>query len=242
VSRINLLPHREIRRERIRKAFYGQAIVAGLFGVFAAIVVAIVIDTRVEAQQARNRFIQKENEKLDAEIAEIALLRLEIEDLKARKTGVEELQRERTLPVHVLDDLVTYLPDGIYFRQIKQQERRVSLVGIAQSNDRVSNLLRRLSSDTRWVERPELVEIKALKPGKADGRDARPDSRTVFEFSVNARMKALQQPAPAVRIGAAGATASPAPPAQSAPAPAPAAAPAAASQPGPAAAGAKAAR
>jgi type IV pilus assembly protein PilN len=113
------------------------------------------------------------------------MLRQEIDSLKARQQAVENLQRDRTLPVHVMDELVKFTPDGIFFRQLKQEERKVSLAGVAQSNERVSNLLRSLAYETPWLERPELVEIKAAPLNKTDPKDA----RRVFEFAVNATVK-----------------------------------------------------
>jgi len=184
--RINLLPHREMRRERRKKDFVAFMLLVVVFGASVALLVALGIGQRIDAQQARNDYIKRENDKLDAQIKEIALLRQEIDSLRARQLAVENLQRDRTLPVHVMDELVKYTPDGIYFKQVKQEERKVSMVGVAQSNERVSNLLRSLSYETPWLERPELVEIKAGFIGKPDAKDA----RRVFEFAVNATIKA----------------------------------------------------
>jgi type IV pilus assembly protein PilN len=183
--RINLLPHREMRRERRKKDFVAFMLLVVVFGASVALLVALGIGQRIDAQQARNDYIKRENDKLDAQIKEIALLRQEIDSLRARQLAVENLQRDRTLPVHVMDELVKYTPDGIYFKQVKQEERKVSLVGVAQSNERVSNLLRSLSYETPWLERPELVEIKAAPAGKPDAKD----TRRVFEFAVNAMVK-----------------------------------------------------
>jgi type IV pilus assembly protein PilN len=183
--RINLLPHREMRRERRKKDFVAFMLLVVVFGASVALLVALGIGQRIDAQQARNDYIKRENDKLDAQIKEIALLRQEIDSLRARQLAVENLQRDRTLPVHVMDELVKYTPDGIYFKQVKQEERKVSMVGVAQSNERVSNLLRSLSYETPWLERPELVEIKAAPAGKPDAKD----TRRVFEFAVNAMVK-----------------------------------------------------
>jgi type IV pilus assembly protein PilN len=188
--RINLLPHREMRRERRKKDFVAITLLVVVLGATLALVVALGIGQRIDAQQARNDFIKRENDRLDTQIKEIALLRQEIDSLRARQQAVENLQRDRTLPVHVMDELVKYTPDGIYFKQVKQEERKVSMIGVAQSNERVSNLLRSLSYETPWLERPELVEIKAAQVGKPDSKDA----RRVFEFAVNATVKAPATP------------------------------------------------
>lgn len=191
--RINLLPHREMRRERRKKDFVALALLTVIVSGCAAVAVAMGISTQIDAQQARNDYITKENEKLDAQIKEIAQLREEIDGLRARQQAVENLQRDRTVPVHVMDELVKLTPDGIYFRQLKQEDRKIVLSGVAQSNERVSNLLSGLAKNTPWLERPELVEIKAAQLGKADAKD----SRRVYEFALNALVKTLPVADPA---------------------------------------------
>jgi len=190
--RINLLPHREMRRERRKKDFIGISVLTLLLGAGVALAVAVGIGSQIDTQQARNDFIVKENEKLDAQIKEIALLKQEIESLTARQNAVENLQRDRTMPVRVLDELVKQTPAGIYFKQLRHEDRKVTLVGYAQSNEHVSSLLRSLANDTPWLERPELVEIKATSlPAAANpaiatlGREA----RRIFEFSLTAMVK-----------------------------------------------------
>lgn len=190
--RINLLPHRELRRERRKKEFVTAMLATALTGAVLAGLVAFGISGRIDAQQARNEFIKRENDKLDAQLKEIAQLRAEIDALKARKLAVENLQRDRTVPVHVLDELVRHVPEGMYFRQLRQTDRKVTLAGLAQSNERVSELLRSLGSETPWLQRPELVEIKAVAPGKGDARGKGAEGRRLFEFSVNASIKAVE--------------------------------------------------
>lgn len=191
IVRINLLPHRELRRERRKKDFVAMSLATALAGVGLAVVVALGIAGRIDAQQARNDFIKAENKKLEEQVSEIAQLREEIDSLKSRKTAVENLQSDRTLPVHVLDELVRHTPEGMYFRQLKQVGRKVTLAGFAQSNERVSDLLRSLGNDTPWLERPELLEIKSVTQGKAD-KDK--EARRIFEFSLSASVKAPGKP------------------------------------------------
>ena len=191
--RINLLPHRELRRERRKKDFVAMLLATVVAGVALAALVALGISGRIDAQQARNDFIKRENAKLDAQVREIAKLKDEIDSLKARKLAVENLQRDRTMPVHVLDELVRHAPEGMYFRQLRQNDRKVTLAGLAQSNERVSDLLRSLANDMPWLERPELVEIKAITLGKPDGRDKAKESRRLFEFSLHAGIKAADR-------------------------------------------------
>jgi type IV pilus assembly protein PilN len=183
--RINLLPHREMRRERRKKEFVALSLLTVVAGAAIALAVAFGISGQIDAQQARNNFIKAENDKLDAQIKEIALLRQEIEALRARQEAVETLQSNRTLPVHVMDELVKLTPEGIHFKRFKQESRKVTLTGLAQSNERVSNLLRNLAHETPWLERPELVEIKAVMLGRPDSKDA----RRVYEFSLNTTIR-----------------------------------------------------
>ena len=195
--RINLLPHREMRRERRKTDFVGLLAFVGIGAAAAAVVVALGIDQRIDAQRARNDFIRAENAKLDEQIKEIATLRAEIDALRARQYAVESLQANRTIPVHLMDELVKHTPEGIYLKTMRQDERKITLTGYAQSNERVSELLRNLANRTPWLERPELVEIKASRIG---GPSAPKDARRVFEFSLNALIKTTetqsQNPAP----------------------------------------------
>jgi len=189
--RINLLPHREMRRERRKKEFIARSLLTAAAGATVALAVALGINGKIENQQARNDFIKRENTKLDEQIKEIALLKQEIEALRARQEAVENLQRDRTLPVHVMDELVKHTPEGIQLKQLKQVDRRITLTGFAQSNERISQLLRSLAHDTPWLERPELVEIKAVTLGKPDtsGRVDPKTARRAYEFSLNATIK-----------------------------------------------------
>ena len=190
MTRINLLPHRELRREQRKKEFVRMVLLALLAGAGLSIVVALAIETRISAQRDRNEFIQRENRELDGQIREIGQLRQEIESLRARQLAVESLQRDRTLPGHLLDDLVRHTPEGVYYRQLRQTERRVALVGMAESNERVSMVLGALSREAPFLDRPELVEIKSVVVGKAE-KD-RPAHRA-YEFSLNVTLKSPTQ-------------------------------------------------
>lgn len=203
--RINLLPHREMRRERRKKDFVGLIALVGIGAAAAAVVVALAIDQRIDAQRARNDFIRAENAKLDEQIKEIASLRAEIEALRARQYAVETLQTNRTIPVHLMDELVKHTPDGIHLKTMRQDERKITLAGYAQSNERVSELLRNLANNTPWLERPELVEIKAARIGGTPGSKDK-DARRVFEFSLNALIKTTDPQQRAPRTTAAPAT------------------------------------
>jgi type IV pilus assembly protein PilN len=184
--RINLLPHREMKREQRKKDFLRLAGLVAISGAAVVLLVGLVINQRIATQQARNDFISAENQKLDAEIAEIKTLREDIAALKARQEAVENLQRDRTAPVRLLDELVRLIPDGVYLRQLKQEGARVALFGHAQSNERVAELLRNLAERSPLLERPELGEIKEIAlPPLAGSKEP----RRLYEYTLTVLMK-----------------------------------------------------
>jgi type IV pilus assembly protein PilN len=159
--RINLLPHREIRRKQQQQQFFillGGAIVIGAVVWF---VVHTYLDEQHELQVSRNKYLQDEIVKLDKQIAEIQKLKDQTAALLARKRVVETLQGNRAEVVHLLDQLVRQLPDGVYLKSIKQAGPRVTINGFTQSQARVSTLMRNLESSPQ-LENPGLVEIKAV--------------------------------------------------------------------------------
>ncbi|MBA2411581.1 MAG: PilN domain-containing protein [Burkholderiaceae bacterium] len=181
--RVNLLPHREARRERQKKVFWfmtGLSAVAGLLMIAA---VWTVLQGYISNQESRNEFVRAENRKLDIQIKEIASLRAEIDGLRARQRAVEDLQADRNLPVYLIDEVAKQVPEGIYLRGIKQEDRRVNVSGWAASNERVSEFLRNLQNNSRVLERPELIEIKVAGTGPQGL------NRRVFEFSLNFSLK-----------------------------------------------------
>ena len=192
--RINLLPHREARRKERKTAFVAMLIAAVFAGGLAVLLVGAVISARIASQNERNAYIQAENAKLDVQIKEIATLKQEIEALKARQQAVEDLQSDRNQPVYLMDELVRQVPEGTYLRSFKQAGQKVTLNGYAQSNERVSELLRNLGNVSPWLERPDLVEIRAATVGQGK------DLRRVFEFTVNVGIKRAREAdaAPAV--------------------------------------------
>ena len=179
--RINLLPHREERRMRGRQHF---AVLAGLT---AALGIAIVgagylyVAGLISTQQERNAFLKSEIAKLDKEIAEIKKLKDEIAALLARKQIIETLQADRAQTVHLLDQLVRQMPEGVYLKSVRQRGLGVSLLGYAQSNARVSTLMRNVESSP-WLASPKLVEIKASTVNK----------KRLSEFNLNLVVKRVQ--------------------------------------------------
>jgi type IV pilus assembly protein PilN len=144
MARINLLPHRAERRSRARQHFY---VVGGGTAILGALVVVAMhgyYAARIDTQFERNRFLKSEIAKLDKEIAEINKLKDEIAALLARKQVIETLQTDRAQTVHLLDELVRQMPEGVYLRSVVQRGMSVSLLGYSQSNARVSTLMRNI--------------------------------------------------------------------------------------------------
>ncbi len=156
---INLLPHREAARKQRRDVFNLSVGAAFLVGGLIAGGIFLWFQTRISDQQALNRVLQVEIKRLEGQIKDIASLESEIAGLRARQQAVEDLQADRNVPVHLMTELVKQLPDGVYVSNMQQNNQNVTLQGVAQSNERVSELLRNLSSRTPWLSRPELVEI-----------------------------------------------------------------------------------
>lgn len=158
--RINLLPHRELKRAARRRQMNVLLGVAVAIGVLSVVLGHTVIAARTSAQEARNAFLTQEIEKLDAQIVEIKKIREQTQALLERKQVVETLQSNRTEVVHLFDQMIRLLPDGLYLKSFKQTGDEVSIGGYTQSSARVSTLMRSLE-ESPWFERPRLVEIKA---------------------------------------------------------------------------------
>ncbi len=189
-ARINLLPHREERRKRARSHFY---MVMGGTAVLGAVIVGLMhtyYAEKIDAQQSRNQYLKTEIAKLDKEIAEINKLKDEIQSLLARKQIIETLQADRAQTVHLLDDLVKRMPEGVYLKSLTQKGMRINVLGYAQSNARVSTLMRNVEASP-WLENPELVEVKA----------ANVDKRRIAEFNMYMSLKrlAVETPKPAAK-------------------------------------------
>ena len=184
---INLLPHREEKRKRRKIAYFAGLVVAAAIGLGAVGVWYLVLQQMTSAQQQRNEFLVGEIRKLEIQIKDIATLRSEIESLKARQKAVEDLQIDRNVPVHVLNELVRQTPEGVYFTSVKQDGQILSVSGIAQTNERVSEFLRNTAYNSEWLVKPELVEIKALTVQTANREQKR-----LFDFSVRVTVKRPQ--------------------------------------------------
>ena len=176
---VNLLPHREEARKRREQQFKAAMILSVLAGLLACGIVWAMYQTRIALQENRNEALQTEITKLDSKIKDIAVLRDEIQALQARQQSVEDLQADRNLPVHLLDELVKQMPDGAYVNSIKQDGASVVISGVAQSQERVSQLLTNMGSRSEWFSKPDLIEIQAKNESISPK-----ESRRVYGFSM----------------------------------------------------------
>ncbi len=168
--RINLLPHREQKRQARQRQFISLMIGLAVLGLCVVGLVQMVLAARVEDQNGRNRLLKSEIARLDEQIRDIDKLREQTRALLARKQVVETLQANRTEAVHLLDQMARQLPEGIYLKSLKQKDQRITVVGYAQSNARVSTLMRNIDASP-WLQQPELIEIKAVNsPTQKDVR------------------------------------------------------------------------
>ena len=194
--RINLLPHREQKRQARQRQFVSLSIGLAIMGLALVALGWVILGAQIEGQEGRNNLLKGEIAKLDEQIKEIDKLREQTQALLARKQVVETLQSDRTEAVHILDQMVRQLPDGIYLKSLRQTGSKIQLVGYAQSSARVSTLMRNIDGSP-WLQQPELVEIK-LVPSPL-GKDLR-----INEFTLNVKIKQLAPPeepklAPAAR-------------------------------------------
>jgi type IV pilus assembly protein PilN len=182
---INLLPHREAAREKQKKQFFSQLILSALLGAVIAGAGYLWLGQQISEQQDRNRQLRDQTAILDNEIKDIAGLQAQIASLRARQTAVENLQADRNMPVHLLNEVVSRLPDGIFLQSLKQDGQNVLLSGVAQSQERVSELLRNMANEeSLWLGQPELIEIVS-----ATANVSSREQRRVSNFTVRVALK-----------------------------------------------------
>ena len=202
---INLLPHREAARKQRRDVFNLSMLAAFLIGGVIAGAIYLWFQTRISDQQAQNRVLHSEITRLEGQIKDIAGLESEIAALRARQQAVEDLQADRNVPVHLMTELSKQLPDGVYVASMRQENQNVTVQGVAQSNERVSELLRNLGNNTPWFSKPELVEIVAgtvsLSPR---------DVKRVSNFTIRVQLVRASEAEKGARPAAAAASAAPA--------------------------------
>lgn len=180
---INLLPHREAARKRRRETFQAIMLASALAGLAIAAAIYWWFQVMITDQQDKNNFLRGEIQVLEQQIKEIATIEEEITALQARQKAVEDLQSDRNLPVHLLNELVQQLPDGVYVTSLKQVDQVVTMQGMAQSNERVSEMLRNLTNNTPWFSKPELVEIVAANVALTPK-----DQRRIASFNLRFRL------------------------------------------------------
>ncbi len=195
--RINLLPHRAAKRALKKREFNFLLLGTVIAAAAAWYLGKLYLDEQISAQQRRNDLLVAETKKLDGQIEEIKKLKEQTAQLLARKQVVETLQVNRAASVKLLDQLVRQLPDGVYLKAIKQTGNKINMVGFAQSNARVSTLMRNLESSP-YLTSAELVEIKAVTER----------NQRLNEFSLNISLKGLEDPN-AVKAAAGGAPPAP---------------------------------
>lgn len=181
--RINLLPHREAKRKQKKAAFVALMALSAIIGGIVVMGVGGYNQSRISIQNERNGVLTAANLELDKKIADIVTLKQEIEALKARQQAVEDLQGDRNQPVYLLDELVRQTPQGVYLRSARQDGQRVALIGFAQSQERVAELLRNLAGASPWLERPELSEVRAVQLQQSK------TGKKVVEFTLSAAIK-----------------------------------------------------
>lgn len=179
--RINLLPHREEARKLKRQQFYSLAGMVAVLGILIVFLGYTAIGGYINTQDEKNAFLKNEIAVLDKQIAEIKRLKEQTQALLARKQVIESLQRDRGETVHLLSELVTQVPEGVYLKSVKQEGQRVHLIGYAQSNARVSTLMRNLDASP-WLENPALLETKAVTV----------DKRRLYEFALDIALTRLK--------------------------------------------------
>ncbi len=181
--RINLLPHREAKRKQKQSAFVALMALGGLVGAGIVLLVGGYNASQISVQNERNEVLKQASADLDKKIGEITTLKEEIAALQARQQAVEDLQGDRNQPVYLLDELVRQAPDGVHLKTVKQDGQRVILTGAAQSQERVAELLRNLSSQSAWLEKPDLTEVRAATMTQSKS------ARKVVEFTLAVSIK-----------------------------------------------------
>lgn len=188
---INLLPHRAEKRKRRKTAFF---VWLGLSVAFGALLVGagmLLLQQMTDQQIARNEYLKRENQLLDEQIKDIANLKAEIEGLKSRQKAVEDLQTDRNMPIHLLNELVRQVPEGIFLTSIRQLDKVVTITGLAQTQDRVSEFIRNTSRSSEWLYNPDLVEIRQAAVANSK------DQKRLFDFTMRVSIKAPQAETPA---------------------------------------------
>ncbi len=168
MARINLLNWREERRKQIEQQFYGMLAGAAIAGIATVFAVQLQLGAMIDYQDSRNNYLSSEIKKVEKAIAEIKALEKEKADLLARMNVIQELQGNRSDSVHMLDELVKVLPEGVHLTKFNQKKKSLTFDGVAQSNARVSAYMRNIER-AEWLKSPNLKVIQSKKKGEGDG-------------------------------------------------------------------------
>lgn len=186
MTAINLLPWREAQRKEKQQQFFmalGGAVAVMLLIVGVA---HLHVESMIDAQNSRNSFLQSQIDRVEKQIVEIDAIEKEKQSLLSRMTVIQELQQGRSEMVHVFDEMVKVIPDGVYVTDLKQQEGVFELVGKAQSNARVSSLMRNFDA-SEWFKDPKLTEIVSVKDAKTGTRESK------FKLVVNLSSQSVEE-------------------------------------------------
>ncbi|SDP64097.1 type IV pilus assembly protein PilN [Ralstonia sp. 25mfcol4.1] len=204
IPSVNLLPYHEARKAARRKKVYSMLGGAAGAGALVVLIGGFYIDSQIDEMTHLNQTLTAENSRMDGQIREVTTLKKDIEALLDRQRAIESLQAERNMPVQLLEELVRQVPEGVYLTTLKQSGDTFVITGVAQSNERVSELLRNFSQ-VQWLDRAELVESKAIMM-----TNNLREQRRLFDFSMRFAYRAPEQPADKKRAGASAAAAKPA--------------------------------
>lgn len=160
MTKINLLPWREERRQELKQQFFVVLVGMALLGAGSVYLVEMSVQSQIEYQNSRNAFVEKETKKLEAQIKEIQELKKKRERLVERMNVIQDLQGNRPVIVHMFDQLAKTIPDGVFYRSLKVEADKLTLEGLAESNNRVSNLMRNLDNSPLFVN-PSLSKVSA---------------------------------------------------------------------------------
>lgn len=189
MTRINLLPWREERRQELKRQFFVILFGMALIGAGCVYLVELNVQGQIENQRKRNDFVASETKKLDAQIKEIEELKKKRERLVERMNVIQDLQGNRPVIVHVFDQMAKTIPDGVFYKSVSAQGDKFTIQGLAEANNRVSNLMRNLNSSPMF-ENPSLSNVTAeergdevwssfslsVKQGKPDGEGKEDES------------------------------------------------------------------
>ena len=183
MARINLLPWREERRQELKKQFVAVLFGVAVMGAGSVYLVNMQVEAEIQYQQARNQFVTDETHKLDAQITEIAELKKKRERLIERMNVIQDLQGNRPLAVHVFDEIARSVPDGTFFNSVAQAGDQLTASGVAESNTRISNLMRNIDNSPSFLK-PTLSKVSKHAVSRKGDSDKKDESDFDLSFKI----------------------------------------------------------